>query len=235
MNPTNLVSILLLGVPSLAFRRSAMRVLAREMSPDQVADLWDTTKSQQAELKTTRPRHSLGVNVVLRYFEWDCALFLAAKQAGVSEATAGRWVEAITWGVFEPAFSLNFSISRLRSKHLRTRVQWMIDLMFGVLFTSPFQRTKVPATGGVAFNVTVCPLAQYFSDRGVPELTRYAACSLDYRMAALWEVRLERTQTIAKGHSLCDFRFQTDRQPDVETQPTTPRTHSIRRDRQDSG
>jgi hypothetical protein len=178
------------------------------MPADQVAHIWATTKSLQAELRKTRPRHAFGLSLVLRYFEWDCALFLAAKQAGLPAMTAGRLVEEINWGVFGPVTALLFSISRLRSQHLRTRVRWILDLMFGVFFTSPFQRTTLPSSQGVAFNVTVCPLAQYFRDRGVPELTRYAACSLDDRMAATWGVRLERTQTIAEGHTLCDFRFQ---------------------------
>lgn len=204
----NLISALLFCAPNVAFRRSASRILAREMPADQAARIWDTTKSLQAELRKTRPRHSLGLNMVLRYFEWDCALFLAAKQAGLSVATAGRLVEEINWAVFGPGIALNFSISRLRSKHLRVRVKWVTDLLFSVLFTAPFKRTTLPSAKDVAFNVTVCPLAQYFRDHGVPELTRYAACSLDYRMAADWGVQLERTQTIAEGHKLCDFRFR---------------------------
>lgn len=204
----NLVPVLQLCAPSVAFRRSASKILARETSPGTAARIWEGTKSLQAELRSTRPRHSLGVNVLLRYFEWDCALFLAAKQEGLSGEAAGRLVEEINWGVFGPAIALSFSASRLRSKHLRTRVKWIVDLMFGVVFTSPFQRTTLPSTRDVAFDVTVCPLAEYFRDRGVPELTRYAACSLDDRMAEVWGVRLARTQTIAEGHSLCDFRFQ---------------------------
>lgn len=207
----NLFPVLLLCTPSVAFRRSASQALAREMSPDKATRIWDATKRLQTELRKTRPRHSLGVNVVLRYFEWDCALFMAVKQAGLSREAAGRLVEEINRDIFGPAIELSFAISRLRSKHLRTRVKWILDLMFGVVFTAPFERTTVPSTRDVAFNVTVCPLAQYFGDHGVPELTRYAACSLDYRMAAVWGVRLDRTQTIARGHALCDFRFKVHR------------------------
>ena len=213
------VSVLRLCKPSAAFKRSALRALARETSPDQAARIWDATKDLQAELRKQRPRYSLGINLLLRYFEWDCALFLAARQADLSTEAAGQLVEEINWAVFGPVIALSFSISRLRSKRLRTRVKWVVDLMFGVLFTSPFQRTTLPSTRDVAFNVTVCPLAQYFRERGVPELTRYAACSLDHRMAAVWGVRLERSQTIAEGHSLCDFRFQVPRQSGVVAQP----------------
>lgn len=202
------IPILLLALPRVAFRRAALQTLKREVSADQAADIWQTAKGLQSELRKSRPKHSFGLNMLLRFFEWDCALFLAAKRAGMTTEIAGPMVEETNWTAFGPAFELSFAASRLRSKHLRTRVEWILDWMFGVLFTSPFQRTAVPAAHDVAFNVTVCPLAQYFHQRGVPELTPYAACGLDYRMAAIWGVRLERTQTIARGNSMCDFRFK---------------------------
>ena len=216
----SLVPVPLFFTPGAAFRRSASHALAREVSPEQAARIWDATKSLQAELRKTRPRHSPGLNLLLRYLEWDCALFLAAKRAGLPAATAGRLVEDINWGVFGPVIALPFALSRLRSRHLRTRVEWLLDAMFAVVFTSPFQRTTVPSTRDVAFDVTVCPLAKYFRDRDVPELTRYAACSLDHRMAAAWGVRLERTRTIAEGHSLCDFRFRIDPPPGAAARQT---------------
>ncbi len=208
VNPMNPIPLLLIFTPNLAFRRAASRILARETSADQAARVWDATKSLQADLRKKRPRHSVGLNLVLRYYEWDTALYRAATQEGLSEATAGRMVEEINWAVLGPSFALSYRASRLRSKHLRTRLEWVVDWMFRVIFTAPFERTIVPSEQDVAFNVTVCPLAQYFRDRGVPELTRYAACGLDYRMAALWGVGFEREQTIAAGHSLCDFRFR---------------------------
>ncbi len=42
---------------------------------------------------------------------------------------------------------------------------------------------------------------------GTPELTRYAACNLDFRMARDWAIGFSRTQTIAGGATHCDFRF----------------------------
>ena len=206
----SLVSLALFSVPSAAFRHSVSQVLVREFPRDQVTRIWREARRQQSQLRSLRPRHSFGVNRVLRYFEWDCALFLAMKQEGLPAETAGGFVEEINWAVFGPAFALTYSSTRLRSKKLRPRVQLMLDVMFSVLFTSPFERTKVPSRQDVAFNVTICPLAQYFRDCGVPELTSYAACSLDYRMAKNWGVQLVRTQTIAAGDRLCDFRFQMD-------------------------
>lgn len=216
----SLLSVLTFYTPTLAFHRSASRVLARELPPEQVAQLWQATQQRRVELRKTRPRYSLGLGLVMRYFEWDCALFLAAKENGLDEETAGRLVEEINWQIFGPPTELLFSLSRLRSGRLRKRVEWIVDLMFGVLFTAPFERSKVASEHTVAFDVTVCPLAEYFRDHGAPELTRYAACSLDYRMAEVWGARLDRGQTIARGDAHCDFRFRILKPSDLAPRAT---------------
>lgn len=145
----------------------------------------------------------------MRYLEWDCALYRAAQEQGLSKEQAGRLVEEINWGVFGPVTATSFKASRLRSSKLQTRIRWILDVMFLVLFTYPFQRRVLPSGDGVAFDVVACPLAAYFREQSVPELTRYAVCSLDYRMAREWGIGLNRLQTIAEGAPLCDFRFKT--------------------------
>jgi len=60
----------------------------------------------------------------------------------------------------------------------------------------------------VAFDVTVCPVADYFKDQGVPEATGHATCNLDYCMARKFGIELVRTQTIANGAEYCDFRWK---------------------------
>ena len=75
------------------------------------------------------------------------------------------------------------------------------------MFTRPFRRTTLPAVAGVAFDVQVCPLANYLREQGAPELTHFAACSLDYRLATDWGVTLQRRQPLAGGAAYCDFRF----------------------------
>lgn len=51
------------------------------------------------------------------------------------------------------------------------------------------------------------PLADYLAQLGVARLTPHVACGLDHRMAKLWGVDFKRSQTIAQGVPLCDFRF----------------------------
>ena len=175
---------------------------------DVVSRMWERTLSVQRGFVQARPRYAPGLNLILRYMEWDMALYRAAREEGITASDAGRLIEDVNWAIFGPATKISFTMSRLRSTDLIVRVRWIVDLMFKMLFTTPFRRNTYPSTSEVAFDVTACPLAEYFNEHGAPELTSFAACSLDYGMASVWGVTLHRTQTIAGGHPLCDFRFR---------------------------
>ncbi|MBU1332548.1 MAG: L-2-amino-thiazoline-4-carboxylic acid hydrolase [Gammaproteobacteria bacterium] len=201
------LDLLLVYRPRIAFRRAAQAQLGAGLPATQAAAVWTRTLEIQDELQRTRVRHSPGVNLLLRYMQWDCALYRALQEQGISQQQACEWIEQINWQIFAPASAMAFRASRLRSRRLQVRIQWLLDVLFSLLFTRPFRRSNLPATAGVAFNVQVCPLASYLRDQGVPELTHFAACSLDYRMASDWGVTLQRTQTLAGGAAYCDFRF----------------------------
>lgn len=126
----------------------------------------------------------------------------------MSQAEAAALVETIMSDVYQPVPAALFKLSRLRSAKRETRVKWLLDMMIRYFFTSPFRHRAVPSKTGVAFDVLLCPLANYFKDQGVPELTRHAACNMDYRMARGWGINLVRSQTIADGAAHCDFRFK---------------------------
>lgn len=195
-------------MPTLAFKRSAHAVLSERLSSRGADQLLKKTVNRQAELRKSRPHYSLGVNLLIKYMEWDAALYQAALDDGIAKEEAGKLIEAINWRIFEPSTKLTFQLSRLRSSKLLTRVQWITDLLFKTMFTAPFQYQNIPSQDQVAFDVTQCPLAKYFRDLGIPELTKYAACSLDHYMAAQWGMTLQRTTTIGEGAVLCDFRFR---------------------------
>ncbi len=202
-----LISILLFYLPRAAFRRVAQKHLTVYFS-GQSAEVWRSTLRGQSQLVTMRPRYSPGVNLLVRYMEWDRALYQAAQEHGLSKVEAGTLIEAINWEIFGPVTGVSFKLSRLRSSQLQARVRWLLDMMFLLIFTSPFRRHTVASQEGVAFDVTACPLAEYLRSQGVPELTRHAACSLDHRMARDWGMQLIRSQTLAEGASYCDFRFK---------------------------
>jgi hypothetical protein len=195
-------------MPSVAFRRAARPVLREALPAEKAEQVWARTLEIHSSARDTRKRHSLGVDHLLRYADWDKALYLALLEAGVPREDAGRRIEAINWSIFGPVTHVLFDLSRLRSADLRTRVRWTLDVMFRVLFTSPFAHRTLPSEQGAAFIMTACPLAQYCRDQGVPELTAYAACAIDVHMARDWGCELERSRTIAQGFPECDFMFR---------------------------
>ena len=209
----SVTSLLLFYLPPIAFRRAALKSLATAFPADAAAHIWRKTLDLRSELRTKRARHSPGVNLLLRYLEWDCALYRTVQDHGMRKEQAGRLIEEINWSIFGSVTSTAFAASRLRSSNLRTRVRWILDSMFLLLFTSPFRRKVLASEDGVAFDVVACPLAAYCKEQGVPELTRHAACSLDHRMAREWGIRLDRSQTIAEGARFCDFRFRVPAEP----------------------
>lgn len=201
------LALLRVYLPSMAFRQAARAQLGGCLPEATAAAVWVRTLDIQRELQRMRVRHSPGVNLLLRYMQWDYALYRALQEHGIGQQQAGEWIEQINWQIFAPASALAFKLSRLRSRRLQTRIQWLLDALFNLVFTRPFRRTTLPAVAGVAFDVQVCPLASYLRKQGAPELTHFAACSLDYRMASDWGVTLQRRQTLAGGAAYCDFRF----------------------------
>lgn len=201
------LGFLLFYAPDSAFRRAASRRLQAHF-PDQSVQVWRSTRTWQSRLAPNRPRHSASVNLMMRYMEWSCALYRAVQEHGMSQAEAGALVETIMLEVYQPVPAAWFKLSRLRSAKRETRVKWLLGMLTRHFYVSPFRHRHLPSEAGVAFDVTLCPLADYFKDQGVPELTPHAACNLDYGAARAFGVDLVRSQTIADGAAYCDFRWK---------------------------
>jgi hypothetical protein len=97
--------------------------------------------------------------------EWSCALYRAVQEHGMSKAEAAVLVETIMWDVYQPVTAALFKLSRFRSAKRETRVRWLLGMMTRRFFTSPFCHRHFPSETGVAFDVTRCPLADYFKAR----------------------------------------------------------------------
>lgn len=205
----SLPAILRILLPGRAFGRAAQVVLqARHTAPDW-PEVWRESQVERQRLRQGRTRgHAPSLRLLLRYLEWDAALYLVLRRRGWSEADAGAAITEINWAVLGPPIALAHAVSRLRSGQAGRRVAWLLDALFLLVFTAPFRRRAVPPARGLSFDVLACPLADYFRRQGVPELTHHAACQLDYRMARDWGVQLRRTQTLAGGGAFCDFRFR---------------------------
>ena len=195
--------------PGAAFRRAAVLVLKKEF-PDAWEQVWRSTRAWQSRLAPSRPRHGPVLNMVMRQMEWNCALYRALTDHGMSHDKAGALVQAVGSAVYRTLADTWFRGSRLRGGDHAARVKWLFGIMTRYFFAPPFVHRHLPPEPGevVAFDVTRCPLADYFMDQGVPELTPYAACRLDFAVARAYHVELHRTQTIADGSGYCDFRWK---------------------------
>jgi hypothetical protein len=149
------------------------------------------------------------VSFMMRYLEWSCALYQAVQAHGMSKAEGAALVETIMTDIYRPVPAAMFKLLRLRSAKREVRVRWILGMVTRrFLPAPPFCYRHLPSETGVAFDVTLCPFADYFKDQGDPELTEPAAGNMDYVMAREWGVELVRTQTIAGGAAHCDFRWK---------------------------
>lgn len=192
--------------PDRTFRRAANRRLMEHCSHTSV-QVWNSTRTWQSRLAPSRPRYSAPVNLMMRYMEWCCALYLAAQEYSKNKTEACKLVETIMSDIYEPLPAIMFKLSRLRSSRRETRIKWLIAMITRYFFPSPFRHQHLPSEAGIAYDITLCPLADYFKSLGIPELTRHAACNLDYSAARELGIDLVRTQTIADGAACCDFRW----------------------------
>jgi len=197
--------------PKATFRRTANHRL-HEYFPEKSAQVWRSTRTWQTRLAASRPRYSASVNLMIRYAEWCCALYRALQDHGMSQAEAGMIVEQVMSDAYRPVPAAMFRLSRLRSSKHDTRVKWLMSLITQYFFSSPFHHRHLSWETGVAFDVTICPFADYFRDQGVPELTPYAACNADHIAAHALGIKLIRTQTITGGAEYCDFRWEIPKQ-----------------------
>ena len=64
------------------------------------------------------------------------------------------------------------------------------------------------APGEMNFDVTDCKYAKFFKSLGEPELGFLLVCSMDFDVADVLGVGLQRTTTIMQGADRCNFRWQ---------------------------
>jgi len=201
------MAILRWYLPDANFRRAATHQLQKHF-PDKSEQVWRSTRDWQSRLAPSRPRYGFSLNFLMRYMEWSLSLYRAVQEHGMSQVEAGEFVETVAVEYFQPVPTAMFKLSRLRSAKRETRVRWLFGIITRAFFTPPFVHRHLPSDTGVAFDVTVCPLAAYFKDQRVPELTEYAACNPDSCLERAFGIKLIRSQTIAKGAEYCDFRWK---------------------------
>ena len=90
------------------------------------------------------------------------------------------------------------------------RVKRALDLFMVFPYAAPgYDMAYVDeGPGVVGFDVWRCPAAELFEAHGLSALCKEAFCDLDYPLADMWGVELERTHTLSTGGPCCNFRFR---------------------------
>ena len=136
------------------------------------------------------------------------AVYLTVKDA-IDQATAYRIVED---AAIRKCAGIEKTLQRLMKlpgmRNLFVRI-WdpLTKKVFGS--NSGFKNTFFPKRKGeYRMDVTACPYFRYLSELGCPELTK-VFCENDERIYGnLPGIRFERTGTLGKGASRCDFRIR---------------------------
>jgi hypothetical protein len=146
------------------------------------------------------------------------SLFQVLLKAGIERAYAVELVADMTWGVYKQWGRIGRFFGRTLPQALmkpipndadlprRVRKDGIVVLNFP--FTSPgYIARYVPMKGAAAFDMVRCPVAEVFRSHGAVDLCRASWCDLDYALAEMTGLRLQRTRTLVEGADRCDFRF----------------------------
>ena len=199
--------LILILFPNYNFNRVSSKILNTQYTKDKVAILLKDMDCFSNDLVNTSSKVSLGVRLLLAYMKKDLALYKAMIKNDIESTVAENLIEEITWAIFRDIINVNYKLTRLISANPKCRLKMINDLLWLIVFTYPFSRTKKDREADVGFDVVRCPLADFFSENKCSELCAFAVCHLDYQLAELWHSELNRTQTIASNGDYCDFRF----------------------------
>lgn len=202
-------------------RRTAKRYLLRDYPRQTVLEVL-RTMSEHASALPAPHTYPAPVRYTIVRFQYAVAVAQALESIGVPRSRANDVARAITWeSIRVPMHLLYAAVSVLPGSRVQA-LRRITDALFATVFASPFQRQVHLHTDQVAFTVTQCPIAEWFTSAGEGNRTPSLACSLDYSMASLWQSSLHRTATIANGDSHCDFCFRPSPQGTSATLEMSP-------------
>ena len=201
-----------LVLPRWKINRVVRKALSERDKATDVSRLIDRMWELHKDVSKNTPKsQSRGVSFMLYLAAKDLALYKALRETSIQDEEAKQHVEDINWDLSKSLGAPMYRLSRIRSRNREVRLKWVNDLLYRFLFTKPFKRIHVASDANDAFDVTSCPIADYFKSQGESALCHHAFCNADHRLAAAWHSRLERKGTIAEGSDCCDFRFYVDK------------------------
>jgi len=137
------------------------------------------------------------------------SFYRSLRSMGIDSETSIGLISDCAWVIYRKWGMPPRTLSRLLSSDPLKRLRICATLFLKFPFNPPGYGVELlPDKNQVAFNITHCPVAEYFRSHDLPELCLEAWCNMDYPLAEMWGGVLERSGTLAMGNSYCDFSWK---------------------------
>lgn len=151
----------------------------------------------------------LGNRMVMLLSCVTLACFRVLMANGTERQYAIELIGDVAWKIYEKFGRFPMLVTGLLTRDPRKRLQMSVNTFSRFPFTPPgYVIERLPSSDGISMDMLRCPVAEYFRKQDASDLCIGAWCNLDYALAEMWGGWLERTETLAAGHSRCDFRFK---------------------------
>tara|TARA_R110001592_G_scaffold266131_1_gene531806 strand:- start:1123 stop:1719 length:597 start_codon:yes stop_codon:yes gene_type:complete len=152
---------------------------------------------------------TLGGTVMVHLASMSTTFYNELTERGISDAKTTQYFYDIAWKVYKIMGGFSWDLTRLKYQNNPKRLAYATELFRMFPFNSPSYKWKnIPQPDDVVrFNCEKCPVAEYFKDKGLSEFCVNTWCALDFPLAKMWNAKLERTNSIAGGAKVCDFKW----------------------------
>ncbi len=190
--------------------RATRGVLREQIEDRYLPDVFcSATRLYRAASQDVPKEKTVGARVMLRLAVFTIALFRSLQAHGVPAGEARALTSEIAWRVYRMLAWAPWKLTRVISNDPLVRVKAAMDLFMRFPYSRPGYSMGYVGTGKrvVAFDVSRCPVAEYFEREGLSDLCTASFCDLDFPLASEWGLELHRARTLARGADHCDFRY----------------------------
>ena len=185
--------------------------LGKKVSREVIVEIRRTFKKELTELPYIGGKKNF-LTIYLVGGAWVYSLFLALKKVGIENEQAGDILYQVTTKSLNklPKF-LRIWLSRFYLSTFNKNIFRKLDV-FTAKKEYPENWVLKYVEGkdnDFVFGVdyTECALCKYFKTKGIENYSKYV-CVFDYAFfSTLPEMKFTRTQTLAEGKTVCNFRF----------------------------
>ncbi len=165
-----------------------------------------------ALVRDVRREPTLGSRLNVGLAALTLAMLHSLAGAGIDRQYAIELIGDTCWTIYQYWGRVGAFVARLfgrRSlenaiRRVRPDGGWPMSFPFN---PPGFHARYVPVPGGLGFDVIRCPVAELFHRHGGADLAVHTWCMLDYPLAEMLRLKLQRTRTLAAGDPACDFRW----------------------------